>query len=77
MLAGLILFKNGRLVSTRYLMAGPIMPARKQLKRKKKVMILVLTSAVALMRVPILVPSEIPAREPRVEIRRIRGRLLP
>ena len=58
-------------------MAGPIMPARKQLKRKKKVIILVLTSAVALMRVPILVPREIPAREPRVEIRRIRGRLLP
>ena len=53
------------------------MPARKQLKRKKKVMILVLTSAVALMRVPMLVPSEIPAREPRVEIRRIRGRLMP
>lgn len=53
------------------------MPARKQLKRKKKVMILVLTSAVALMRVPMLVPSEIPAREPRAEIRKIRGRLLP
>lgn len=76
-LAGLRRFRSGRLVSTRYFIVIPIMPARKQpniaMARMRPILVVAVALTVAARKTPRARPDRLPMRASRM----MSGRLAP